>query len=123
MKINPDSSFNHYTVGLACFQKGLFKEAIAAFSRAVEFDGQSADARLNLTAALASTGAYEKAEVLLKGILQREPKNAHVLHNLGRIAQRRGRVAEALAYLERAVRLGYDDGTHAALRRLYEESQ
>ena len=79
--------------------------------------------RSRLAAALASTGAYEKAEVLLKGILQREPKNAHVLHNLGRIAQQRGRVAEALAYLERAVRLGYDDGTHLALRRLYEESQ
>lgn len=124
MRFNPDSFSNHYNIGLACFQKGLFKEAITAFSRAVELDGKViTNARLNLAAALASTGAYEKAEVLLKGILQREPKNAHVLHNLGRIAQRRGRVAEALAYLERAVRLGYDDGTHAALRRLYEESQ
>ena len=113
----------HNNLGIVLAQQGLTDEAILRFRAALEFDPEHVDALTNLGLGLARTGRRDQAIVLYGRALEIDPQHAIALENLA-LARRpagedavaaindravrlamAGRVSEAIAELERALRL------------------
>ncbi len=76
-----------------------------AFGRAVQFDPNSAEARLNFGMALANTNDLPAAAGQLQAAVKLQPDNAAVHDALSRVLQLLGRTTEAEHHRARAAAL------------------
>jgi Tfp pilus assembly protein PilF len=67
--------------GIDVAQKGLWKEALYRWERAVELDPQYAAAYNNLAIAYEHEGMFEKARKAYDKAMELEPKNASIRQN------------------------------------------
>ncbi|HSD27653.1 MAG TPA: tetratricopeptide repeat protein [Vicinamibacteria bacterium] len=80
------------------------EEALTLVQKAVEIDPQSGAYQDSLGWALYRLNRLEAAEEAVRRALERDGDNAVVLDHMGDIQARRGRVAEALSYWQRALK-------------------
>lgn len=95
LDIDPQSFYGHYTLGVVHQRANQWKEAFAAFGRAVELNGRDPRARANLAGAAMRIDALEVARSQFEAMIELQHQVAPAHYNLGVIAQRRGDRAEA----------------------------
>src|SRR5262249_34953905 len=95
-----------YNLGNAWQRKGRLDRAIAAYSRAVEVNGDSAEVHYSLGNALLASGDLVGAAAAYGKAIKLDPKFAQVHCYWGLRLREQGRFAEALAALEQGHRLG-----------------
>jgi len=113
-----------YAEGFRLLSGRRYSEAVAAFQRALETDGNSPDerARLALAESLIASGDVERAERALKETVVALPDSGLAYYRLARLLQSQARTTESLAAFtassQRAVVIGLDSlyETIAALR-------
>ena len=91
--------------GLALRNLGDFDDALDDFDSAIRLNPQHIEARLSRSALLATLGRNEASEAEARLILSIDPANGPAFNNLGNALQRLGRIEEALACFEAAIRL------------------
>ncbi|MDX1503483.1 MAG: tetratricopeptide repeat protein, partial [Thermoanaerobaculia bacterium] len=84
--------------GRAAYGAGRFREAAEEFARAVEADGNSIPARVNLGSALAALGENEAAAEQFRWVVEAAPANLAALYNLGSLAAAAGDHEAALTW-------------------------
>ena len=90
-----------------------FERAIPLLERARSRDPESLEAGFRLASAYERTGRLEDAVPLFRGLLERSPDFAPALNYLGYVwIDRAENLEEALAMVERAVRLDPDNGAY-----------
>lgn len=111
----------YYLLDLASIQAARLKtdEAETHFRRALALAPQDAGVLSRVGGFLASTRPSEarcrEAEALLRKAIRQNPNDAEALHNLGRLALDRQDAKQAVAFLEKAVRLP----THGDLAAMF----
>ena len=113
-----------YAEGFRLLNGRRYGEAVTAFQRALDMQGDSRDehARLASAEGLAASGHVEEAEQALKETVVALPESGQAYYRLGRLYQSQSRMPEAVAAFtasgERAVIVGRDSlyETIAALR-------
>lgn len=93
----------HLARGKTAFQAGRYEEAAEHFRRALAARPESAEARINLAAALVQQGDRAGAEASLREALAHAPDNATAHFNLGVLLAGKGPSEEARAELAAAV--------------------
>jgi len=86
------------------------EEAYSLIQKAVDIDPQSAAYQDSLGWALYRLNRLEAAEEAVRRALDRDVDNAVILDHLGDIVSKRGRVAEALGYWQKAMKGEDDEG-------------
>lgn len=99
----------HVIEGRLAYQAGDFTSAAAAFARAVDAAPDSADARVNLGAALAQTGDLDGAIQHLEAALRLDAGNAAAHRSLGAVLALENRHADAVTHYRAAAALAPDD--------------
>lgn len=102
LKQQPAQPGLHNLLGLARAQAGDSVRARAAFEQAVKLDAHFIDPQLNLARLDVQTRAYDAAAARLSGILQAHEMHVEALLEMGLLAERRGQMAEATRWLEKA---------------------
>jgi len=103
MKQQPSNPSFHNLLGMARGQAGDIAAARGAFEKAVALDDGLLAARLNLARLEIANREYDAAAGRLAEIHKRHPKNTEAMHEMSRIAERRGQPLEAQRWLEMAV--------------------
>jgi len=94
------------TLGIIAFDRGLFPEAIAYYSKAVAADATYADAYVNRGNALDENGQSLPALEDYNTAIRLNPDFANAYYNRGVTLEKLGRLSEAQANLARACSLG-----------------
>jgi adenylate cyclase len=105
LEIDPNFYFAHWCRGIAYWQKGLLKEAVAAYERGVDLEPGDLRLKADLAIVHADAGDKGRAQQILQEVEER--------------AQREYVPAIVLAWAHMAV--GDRDGTFAWLDKMYEE--
>jgi choline-sulfatase len=95
LQIEPDSFYGYYTLGVIQQRAAQWTEAAAAFSRAVELNGEDPRARMNLASASMRLGRLEVARIQYEQLIRLGHQVAPAQFNLGVIAAREGNRGEA----------------------------
>jgi tetratricopeptide (TPR) repeat protein len=95
LEVDPQSFYGFYTLGVVHQRAQHWKEAFAAFGRAVELNARDPRARANLAGAAMRIDALEVARAQFEAMIDLQYQVAPAHYNLGVIAQRRGDRAEA----------------------------
>jgi protein O-GlcNAc transferase len=93
------------------YRQGDYGMAAGQYQGALERNPNLFDARLNLALSLDKLGRTQEATATLNNMLKRETSQREketIYHNLGAIAARQGKTDEAIAYLEQAVAVSFD---------------
>jgi tetratricopeptide (TPR) repeat protein len=85
-----------YDIGNAWFDKGDWKRAGQAYSRAIALDPSFAGASYNLARALVEAADYDGAIKVLDALLKRDPKNLRALSTKAYAYYKKGADSEAL---------------------------
>ncbi len=100
---------NHLSLGSAFFQRGYYDQAAASFQLALKGDPSSAEAQYGLGSVYLkqennaqARASFEQALKLTAGYPDTVP---NAWNNLGLLATREGRTAEAIGYFQEALRL------------------
>ena len=72
-RIDPADAGAHNNLGVLYFHKGLFEEAVAALTRALELDQKMLVAQRNLEVAYFSSGYYDRRVAALRDQLRAAP--------------------------------------------------
>ena len=89
-------------LGMARGQAGNGATAKEAFEQALKLDGNLTAAKLNLARLEIATKSYDAATLRLASILKADEKNAEAMYEMSVISDRRGKVADAQRWLEKA---------------------
>jgi tetratricopeptide (TPR) repeat protein len=100
----------HRTRGRQALRVGRVDDAVAAFRRALEANPESAEARVDLAAALAAQDKPLAAIGALREAVAAAPDNPTARYNLGVLLHHQGDLDGALVHLRRAVELAPADG-------------
>ena len=118
---SPSSSRAHYSLGIACWDKGLLDEAQAEFTEAVSIWPGFVEARINLGNVLAEKGLLDEAERELREAVRIGPGFVKARNNLGNILFEKGLLDEALEEYTSALRIDPSHAeTHYNLALVYE---
>ena len=104
----PGNAAMHNSYGLVLLESGCAEEAQAEFGRAIELDGNSAEARANLGRALVARGRIEEALPHLRKALKLDPNSAEAHASMGDALYGRGEMAAALSEWRESLRLAPD---------------
>jgi tetratricopeptide (TPR) repeat protein len=124
-RIDPSDAGAHNNLGVLYFRRGLAREAVQSFVRALELDpkmavaqrnleivyrhsGQREDdreARWELGRTYAAMGQLDEAVAEFEHLVAAAPEDLSVVLQLGLAEQRRGRLDRALEWLDRAAEL------------------
>ncbi len=118
---SPDAAVAHDFMGLACVRKGMMKEAIDHFQKAVELDPDLATAHDNLGESYVLTGDTDRGIEQLQTAVMLSPGlvDAHI--NLGMAYWKKGRSADAITQYEAAIRLQPDNAeAYSSLGKIYD---
>ena len=102
--------YRRYEVAWALFEKGQFKEAIAAWEYALELNPADAAARLNLGLSLMRTDRLDEAIPAFERAIAHDPASAEAYLNLGIALAGKGRAADAATTYRKALEI---DETYA----------
>lgn len=91
-----------FALGATYDQLKKYKEAAAAYQRAIDNDGDNADTRRALGSALLSDGQLDKAEKVFADLVKADSQDAQSTIRLAEIQRRQGHYEEALATLKQA---------------------
>ncbi|HXB24495.1 MAG TPA: tetratricopeptide repeat protein, partial [Gemmatimonadaceae bacterium] len=95
-RIDPSDAGAHNNLGVLYYHKGLYEEAVEAFTRALELDAKMQVAQRNLEIAYFSTGYYERRVGELRERLRTTPADREARWELGRAYALLGRSSEAV---------------------------
>ena len=101
---NPRCWASHYKVGESLHQKGFPNAAAACYWAALALKPNDVALQCVLYATLLEAGPTEEALARLKDILRREPANAAAGNFIGQALVQQGKHAEAIPYLQAAIR-------------------
>jgi tetratricopeptide (TPR) repeat protein len=107
--------------GCVYFKRGLCAIAAQTFSRAIDLD-DSPHIYSNLGACYRRLNMHDEGIHVLRAALDRDPKYAPTLVNLGSMFVNEGRPQDGIPYLEKAVEIGGEQGAIWNLGLLYLES-
>lgn len=102
IKREPGSAEFHNLLGTARGQLGDSARARASFEQALKLDPAFAPAELNLARLAIAQGALDAAAAHLGRVLARDDKHVEALVEMGLLAERRGQIAEATRWLQKA---------------------
>src|SRR5581483_8007031 len=108
-RIDPSDAGAHNNLGVLYYHKGLYEEAVEAFTRALELDAKMQVAQRNLEIAYFSTGYYERRVGELHERLRITPADREAHWELGRAYALLGRSAEAVTEFNELLRHHPDD--------------
>lgn len=91
----PASFYGHYTLGVIYQKAGLWADAAAAFTRASELNAREPRARANLAQASLRLDRFDEARAQFEKMIELGFQVAPAHFNLGLLAARAGRTAEA----------------------------
>lgn len=101
---------------VVCHSLGRADEAVETFERILTLDAEHLEARRSLAVALASLQRWSEAESHLAFLLDRRPEDHALWAYQAKVVKAQGRRDEALAHIERAVRIAPRQADYAALR-------
>ncbi|MDR2725032.1 MAG: glycosyltransferase [Candidatus Adiutrix sp.] len=101
---------------VVCHSLGRAEEAISTFESLLRLDETNLEARRSLAVALASLQRWPEAETHLAYILGRQSEDHALWAYLAKVVKAQGRREEALAHIERAVRLAPRQLEYAGMR-------
>lgn len=102
---NPDDPDLQYALGNALFDEGLYEEAVAAYNRSLDADGDRAAAYCNRGLAEWYLGRPEDAIASYEKALESEPDDMVTLRNLVIALNLSGRVDDAIARMRQLATL------------------
>ena len=109
VKLREAEAYNNRGVDLA--EQGKFKDAIAAFNRAIKIHPTYENAHNNLGLAFGSQDKFEDAVAAFNRALEINPKNFETYNNLGIALGSQGKFEDAVAAFNRAIQINPDDPT------------
>jgi tetratricopeptide (TPR) repeat protein len=109
VKLKPEDSYAHSTLGSALQYQWKYAEAIAAFRTAVSLKPESAAYHFNLGRTLGVIQKFEEAAAELRTAILLEPDDFSTHYYLGRILQSQGKPDHAIAAFRTAMRVKPDD--------------
>ena len=125
LKFEPRNLTAHNNLGVLYDRKGMSGEAIGEFEALLEIDPKNSLASKNLETAKKKQAAREARERQIaeaKQAAEARPENARAVYNLARTYAFYGENDQAAAWLDKALRLGFNDiaviKTDAALEGL-----
>ena len=104
--LKPDYAMAHFKLGFVLGQQGQLDEAIAACRRSIELKPDFADAHYKLGNYLDDAGRPGEAEAAYRKAIALRPDHAESHCDLGMALWKQGKLAPALASLERGHELG-----------------
>ena len=103
-RIDPSDAGAHNNLGVLYFNKGLYQEAVAAFTQALELDPKMQVAQRNLEVAYFNTGYYDQRVSELRERIRERPNDREARWELGRafalLGQHEDAIPEFLALLQ-----------------------
>jgi tetratricopeptide (TPR) repeat protein len=112
---NPRAGKGWFVLGWALRRLSRWKDGAACFVKAVECGLDNADTRNELAICRMETGDYAGARRDLETALRNDPDNVKIISNLGTLALKQGRNAEAEAFFRAALELDPDDPVAGSL--------
>jgi protein O-mannosyl-transferase len=112
LKIDPRNPTAHNNLGVLYDRKGLSGEALREFEAVLEIDSQNSLGGKNLETAKKNQAAREERErqiAAAKQAAEARPDSAKAVYNLARTYAFYGQNDEAVAWLDKALRLGFND--------------
>lgn len=121
-KLNSDLPRLHFSTGLAHYQLGRNKEAVAAFEEEAKRSPRDFTTIYYLAGALEKDGNADSARERVEQALKLDPQSPEANGLLGRILFKQGKAAEAVKPLEFAAAKKPDDQeTRYTLARVYQQ--
>ncbi len=108
LKADPDNTLLWISLGDLYHQTGRLDESIACYEKCALLDKDNAITRSRLASQLIASKRFGEAERLLKTLLEAEPNNPALLHNLGVSLYGQQHWAEALEVFKQAQVTGID---------------
>lgn len=105
LKLNPQNSLLHFTLGYYLDKKGRHAEATLHYEQALEINPNYAQAHYNLGVDLAQEGKIEEAASHFQSAVDIAPSYADAHYNLGLALELKGRMDEAMAHYQEALEL------------------
>jgi len=98
----------HTNYGLALYQKGRIKEALAHYKEAVRIDPDAFDAHNNLGVAYNNGGRVDEAIAQYHEALRIQPRSAVAFYNLGLALAKKNLWSEAITHYQKALQFKPD---------------
>jgi tetratricopeptide (TPR) repeat protein len=108
-RIDPSDAGAHNNLGVLYYNKGMYEEAVSAFSQALELDPKMQVARRNLEVAYFNTGYYDRRVAELRERLRQQPADRDARWELGRAHSALGDAQEAVAEFRALLEYHPDD--------------
>jgi tetratricopeptide (TPR) repeat protein len=105
----PDVRNGWFVLGWGLRKLGRWEDGAAAFKKAIELGGSSADTLNELAICLMEMGDYDEARHCLESALREEPENVKIISNLGVLALKTGDENRAGGFFRTALELEPDD--------------
>ena len=122
-QIEPDNIVVYHYLGFVHHRTSDYAQAIVYFDQAIQRNPLYADAHLGRGRALAEIGRLQEAEEACRKASELRPQDAGPLVTLGFVQQEMGRLEEARATLERAIRMSPGSGAQNNLGLVYYEER
>ncbi|MEW6325449.1 MAG: tetratricopeptide repeat protein [Nitrospirota bacterium] len=103
----PADAKAQFNLGLVYYKKGLFDLELEAYRKTIELDPGHFEAHLHLGHAALAKGLDDDAMQQYRWVLDKHPAHPSALYNLSLLHEDRGELREALALLERYLKLNY----------------
>ncbi len=108
-RIDPSDAGAYNNLGVLYYHKGMYEEAVDAFTRALELDSRMQVAQRNLEIAYYNTGYYDRRVGELMERLAAQPDDRNARWELGRAYASLGQVHEAMSEFEALLERKPDD--------------
>jgi tetratricopeptide (TPR) repeat protein len=98
----------HYNLGLACYQAGLYKEAISALESELKINSANLTAKHLLGMSYFMADDYARATEVLREVIRAKPTNVGLYYTLSLSLLKQNKVEEANQVTEQMFRMGGD---------------
>ncbi len=105
-----------YLEGLLARREGRYDDAVLAFQRLLELDGEDEEAVTEATRALLASGQAERAGAWLRKLVSERPRLHRAQEELARVLLKEGQAQEALEVVDKTLSQGRRNGSTLGLR-------
>ena len=105
VKLQPTSPAFQTLLGMVRANMANLSGARESFEHAIKLDAGFVPANLNLARMEIASRSFDAATIRLAGIIQADHKNAEAIFEMATIADRQGKPADALSWLDKAYKL------------------
>ena len=124
IRLDPDSAFTQYKLGVVRVQQDRLNEAITAYSKAIALDDSIAPAFNNRAAVFAEQQQFERAIEDFSRAIELDPQDALVWHNRGLARHDLGQFDAARADFDESIRIdGRNPSTYIDRGRVFLEQR